>query len=360
MPDQHTALLEYLIAKDKVFLFVIARDAHDQADVSVYPLLVTSKDLETLARKYREQLATRNALFKQTATHLYDLLLKPAQAALRGKTNLVIAPDGVLWELPFQALITEKKSYLIEDYAISFTPSLTVAIEMAKKQRLRQTATAGAPTLLAFGNPSLRKDRVSNELVRTRAGNFAQLPEAENEVHQLETLYSKQRSAIFIGSAARETEFKAKAGGFRVIHLATHGILNDATPMYSQIVLSQEANGATEDGLLEAWEILPLNLQADLAVLSACETARGRVSEGEGMIGLSWALFVAGVPTTVVSQWKVDSASTSALMLEFHRQLLGNHSKAESLRQATLKLMHDKQYNHPFYWAPFVVVGDGN
>jgi CHAT domain-containing protein len=102
-----------------------------------------------------------------------------------------------------------------------------------------------------------------------------------------------------------------------------------------------------------------MDLQADLAVLSACETARGRYGAGEGMIGLSWALFVAGVPATVVSQWKVESASTRDLMLQFHRGLQsGKTSKAEALRQASLSLLKHPATSHPFYWAGFVLVGD--
>src|SRR5262249_39301301 len=108
-----------------------------------------------------------------------------------------------------------------------------------------------------------------------------------------------------------------------------------------------------------------LDLNADLVVLSACETARGRVGKGEGIIGMNWALFVAGCLTTVVSQWKVASASTAELMFDFHRHLKssGAHgramTKAEALRQAALALMRDGKHRHPFYWAGFVVVGDG-
>ena len=136
--------------------------------------------------------------------------------------------------------------------------------------------------------------------------------------------------------------------------------------MYSRVLLAQAEGDANEDGLLEAWEIMKLDLKTDLAVLSACETARGRVGAGEGMIGLSWALFVAGCPTTVVSQWKVESASTTELMLEFHRQLkshmanpAGDFSAARALRGAALKLRRSNQYRHPFYWAGFVVTGKG-
>ena len=132
--------------------------------------------------------------------------------------------------------------------------------------------------------------------------------------------------------------------------------------MYSHLALAQ--GDADEDGLLEAWELMRLDLKADLAVLSACETARGRFGAGEGVVGLTWALFMAGAPATVVSQWKVESASTRDLMLNFHRQLRaprvkGKLTKAEASRQAGLKLMKNPETNHPFYWAGFVLAGDG-
>jgi len=121
-----------------------------------------------------------------------------------------------------------------------------------------------------------------------------------------------------------------------------------------------------QESLLEAWELMQLDLKAELAVLSACETARGRYGAGEGMIGLTWALFVAGVPSTVVSQWQVESASTRDLMLGFHRQLRrlspatpSGVTKAAALREAALKVMRQAETSHPFYWAGFVLVGDG-
>jgi CHAT domain-containing protein len=130
--------------------------------------------------------------------------------------------------------------------------------------------------------------------------------------------------------------------------------------MYSHLALAEGA--ASEDGLLEAWELMQLDLHADLAVLSACETARGRVGAGEGMIGFSWAMFIAGVPSIVVSQWKVESAGTRDLMVNFHRGLLSpgsTRTKTEALRQAALKLLKNPETSHPFYWGGFVLVGDG-
>src|SRR5262249_16861276 len=137
-------------------------------------------------------------------------------------------------------------------------------------------------------------------------------------------------------------------------------------PIYSHIVLSQAPHNSDQDGLLEAWEMMNLDLKAKLVVLSACETARGKVGAGEGVIGMMWALFVAGCPTTVVSQWKLDSATTTKLMLEFHRNLTpiarggsAAISKAEALRRAATKLMKSGKYHHPLYWAGFIMVGDG-
>lgn len=221
--------------------------------------------------------------------------------------------------------------------------------------------------------------------VKMMSRRFVGLPDAEREVHALAELYGVKHSRVYTGADADEARLKREAGRFRILHLATHGVLEDASPLYSHVMLAQsqsraagsasDASGASdEDGLLEAWELMQLDLRADMVVLSACETARGRVASGEGMIGLSWALFVAGSPTTIVSQWKVASASTTELMLAFYRHLQGGSvrptsvrrkapvavSKAEALRQASLALLRTHKYAHPFYWAGFVIIGDGD
>jgi CHAT domain-containing protein len=137
--------------------------------------------------------------------------------------------------------------------------------------------------------------------------------------------------------------------------------LDDASPLYSYILLASDATKDAEDGRLEAWELMRMNLSANLVVLSACETGRGRIGQGEGLIGLSWAFFVAGSPTIVASLWKVESASTTALMLGFYRLIQSKakpNNKAEALRQSSLKLLKTEKYAHPFYWAGFVIIGN--
>lgn len=359
LPDASSALLEYVVTDDVTHLFVgVKATGKPAADVRVYTLPIKRDELRKRTESLRRRLAARDLGYRAAARELYQLLLKPAQAELQGKTNLVIVPDDKLWELPFQALITEGDRYVIERSAVSYAPSLTVLREM-KAQREKRRASSAGSALLALGNPAIGKETIERATLALRDGKLAPLPEAEAEVKALGRLYGAAQSKVYVGADAREDRAKTEAAQAGILHFATHGILNDASPMYSHLVLA--AGDKNEDGLLEAWELMQLDLRAELAVLSACETARGRYGAGEGMIGLSWAMFVAGAPATLVSQWKVESASTRELMLNFHRRLraLAKASKAAALRQAALKLMKNPQTSHPFYWAGFVLVGDG-
>jgi CHAT domain-containing protein len=251
--------------------------------------------------------------------------------------------------------------------------------------------TISPQTLFAVGNPALNSGEKSAPGRPGGEGSYAPLPEQGNLVRTLGQIYGSKSSMVIINEDATEETVKAQAGKYRILHFSTHGILDNDNPLYSHLLLSPAS--AKEDGFLEAREIMQLKLQADLAVLSGCETARGRVRAGEGLMGMSWAFFVAGTPTTVASQWQVDSASTARLMIAFHRRLkaellpaglelsksqglrhplvfhrllraersgLGwQMSQAEILREASLQLMSDAKYRHPFYWAGFVVMGDG-
>jgi CHAT domain-containing protein len=359
LPDTSSALLEYVVANDRTYLFAITKAiGQAKAEVQVFKIPVKRAELVKQTESFRGQLAGRDLGFRASARKLYDLLLKPAQELLRGKSSLVIAPDDQLWELPFQALLASDGRYVIERSAVSYVPSLTVLREM-KSQRNRRMAETAGYGLLALGNPAIGKETIERAALALRDEKLDPLPEAETEVKALGRLYGNASSKVYTGAEAREDRLKTEATQARVLHFATHGILNNASPMYSHLALAQ--GDKSEDGLLEAWELMQLDLKADLAVLSACETARGRFGAGEGVIGLSWALFVAGVPATVVSQWKVESASTRDLMVAFHRQLrtdAAQTTKAAALRQAALSVLKKPATKHPFYWAGFVLVGD--
>lgn len=364
VPDSEGALLEYVVDDEATYLFAVTKSqGKAQADVRVYTLPFKREELARLTEAFRLQLAGRDLGFRASASRLYELLLKPAEAQLRGKTNLVIVPDNTLWDLPFQALLNGSNRFLLEDAAVTYAPSLTVLREMTRRRK-GQAAESGPATLLALGNPMLGKS-AGGAATALRDGKLDSLPDAEQEVKALGRLYGASRSKIYTGAEAREDRFKSEAGKARILHFAAHGLVNNASPMYSHLALA--GGGAGEDGLLEAWELTRLELKADLAVLSACETARGRTAAGEGMIGLSWAMFIAGVPSIVVSQWKVESAGTRELMVSFHRALISPQAtgkaktkKGEALRQSALKLLKNPETSHPFYWAGFVLVGEGN
>jgi CHAT domain-containing protein/tetratricopeptide (TPR) repeat protein len=432
VPDAKTVLLEYVVGENRTLLFVITKSKESNQipraptgkatlaaapqtnaptkslpDLHVFSINITREELTKRVAHFQKQIATRDLLFSNEARALYETLLAPAAAELQNRTRLILIPDAALWELPFQTLQSTNNEYLIEHHALSYAPSLSVLGEIAKGRAQRsQRRSSSNSALLAFGNPSFKASAHqmpgSNEIeashdaqkLSTASGTLkpqsalADLPEAERQVRLLGALYGGARSRVYTGAEAREDRLKNEAQNFRILHLATHSVLDDASPMYSHVLLTPSAgvpahtnnggpatlDGNGEDGLLEAWEIMQLNLQADMVVLSACETARGRVASGEGMIGLSWALFVAGSPTTVVSQWKVESASTTDLMLAFYGNLragsnplnaqqrfaLRSMSKAEALRQASLTLLHTEKYRHPFYWAGFIIIGDGN
>lgn len=364
LPNEKTALVEYVVTPERSHLFVVTKAKTGEPKLKVYPLVIKRDELAAKVEQFRSQLAGRDARFGKLASELYAQLLKPAMADLPAQTRLVIVPDGPLWELPFQALLTERNRYVLQDHVVSYAPSLTVLREMSKVKR--EPASAQKSSLLAFGDPKLGGQSLTRaqSLMGTT---FEQLPEARTQVETLRKFYDANRSKVFIGETATEEQYKAEAGNYDILHFATHGVLNDRNPLYSHLLLAQPetaSKDAKEDGMLEAWEIMQMDLRADMAVLSACETARGRVGAGEGMIGLTWAMFVAGVPTTVVSQWKVRADSTADLMVEFHRLLQARGAKgatrwtrSEALQQAAMKLLADPKYRHPFYWAGFVLIG---
>jgi CHAT domain-containing protein/tetratricopeptide (TPR) repeat protein len=356
LSDSQTVLLEYSLAGDRGYVFALRAGAGGEPSLSVHPLPLATKELIRLARDLRERLARRDLEFDEPAARLHQALLGPARAVLAGARRVVLIPDGALWELPFQALRPRGGRYLVEDAAVSYAPSLSVLRDM--RAHRRPPAPAGHD-LLALGNPDLgaaARRRTPSVLM----SDLQPLPEAETQVRAIARLYDSRASAVRFGVEARESWLKQEAAHYRILHFATHGLLDDASPLYSQLVLAAPRSGEGDDGLLEAREILEMSLDADLAVLSACETGRGQSGAGEGLIGMSWAFFVAGCPATVASQWKVEAASTSRLMLAFHRGLRAGHTPAEALRLAALAQLLRPDERHPFYWAGFVAMGDAD
>ena len=347
-----TAYLEYVITPERAYLFTILRpDREAPPQVSVVRLNVTASALAAQTGQLHDRVAGRSPLAPASARALYNVLLAPVAQQLAGVESVLIVPDGCLWNVPFQALLNGEGKYLLEDYAISYAPSLSILREM--KQKPARSRVVPNATLLAFGNPLLTVTATA----AAPKDEDCPLPGAEQEVAALAALVGSNHSQVFTGGKASEAAFRASAASYRTLHFATHGILDNQHPLYSYLRLARTGPAPDSDGRLEAREIMEMSLDADLAVLSACHTADGKISAGEGVIGMSWAFFVAGCRTTVVSQWAVNSEATSAFMEHFYRGLSNGQTKAKALRTASLAIRQEARYRHPFYWAGFVAIG---
>jgi CHAT domain-containing protein len=349
-PSSDLAYLEYVVTDRKLGVFIVKRNRFtNEPDIRYWNLPVNADELRQKVNQFHSRLAARHPNHRAVSRELYQLLIEPVAKELQNIRTVCIVPDSFLWTLPFQALTTKRRNYLVEQYALYYAPSLSVLHEM--KDRTKQTISSGS--LIAFGNPVIGRDEKLKQ-------DLCPLPEAESEVAEVAATVRSKMKKVLIGREADEKSFKALAPTYATIHLATHGELDNRDPLYSHLLLTKTDGDVENDGSLEAREIMNMHLNADLAVLSACETGNGRISPGEGVIGMSWAFFVAGTRSMVVSQWRVNSASTSQLMKNFYQVLArqpNRRNKSEALRNASARLLKDVRYSHPFYWAGFVLIG---
>jgi len=336
IPDGTTVLLEYELSSSGNYLYAVTRGEGETATIHGYKLAVTEGELNRRVRQYHDQLASRDPEFASNARWLYNALIAPAQAQLRAAKALVVVPDGVLWQAPFQTLQRPDGHYLLEQTAVDYVPSIAVL------QALKASAPRQHPafTVLAMGDPG------------------GQTQEQANETLAVAKLYGPKNARTLIGKAATLDEFLKISPDYDVVHIAAHGVFDDREPMSSHMLLAS-SSGTPQAGWLRAREIQAMQLEAELVVLSGCETGKGSFEDGEGLVGMSWATLAAGAHGSLASAWRVEASSTTELMIAFHRNMLHGLSKAESLRMAELQVMHSDKYAHPFYWAAFVLMGDG-
>lgn len=358
-PNQ--SLMQYFVGPDAMFLWLVERE-----QVNAWRVSVAQAELEDLVEALRRAVAELKPVseYKRHANHIYELLIGPALPHIRG-THMIVVPHGVLHSLPFQLLQSADGRYLIQDYAISY-PSSASLLRFTAGGRRRSDAR-----LLAFGNPNLGDPH-------------RELPFAEQEVKRIAALYP--RSMLLIKDQATERKLKGLSSRFDIIHLAAHAELRRNDPLSSAILLSRQGQ---EDGRLEIKEVLQMSLKADLVVLSGCETGLGELSRSDELTGLTRAFIYAGAPSVLATLWKVADDSTADLMVSFYRNLK-TMPKAEALRQAQLKMIQRNgsrellarrgvggiaplgkgpapesfsstslSTSHPYFWAPFVLVGNG-
>ncbi len=311
----------------------------------------------------RDRLKQLHQLLVEPIADLLPTEPSDAFGGSRSDHRVIFIPQGELFLVPFPALQDQQGDYLIEKHTILTAPAIQV-LELTRQQRERiarerKNGEAGQENILVVGNPTMPS-------VPPQIGDepqpLANLPGAKQEAEAIASLFNTQP---LTGNAATETAIKAKLSQARIIHLATHGLLNDFQALQSAIALAPDSPSSLaqrrqvgNDGLLTAEEILDLNLNAELVVLSACNTGRGRIT-GDGVIGLSRSLFLAGTPSVIVSLWSVPDDPTQELMTEFYHQLQLTTDKAQALRQAMLE-MKEKYPNTPRMWAAFTLIGEAD
>lgn len=339
LPDAGDAILTYVVNDRETIGFLLRRD-REGVKITTRRIAVTREELERQAEEFSAAIAQRDLRYARHAKNLHHLLVAPFVRDLAGKRRLYIVPEGVLWRVPFHALIGADGRAVLETMTVAFSPSLT----LLRARRPEPHGRAAGRGVLAVGDPILPRGAAERTL--------ASLPGARDEAEQIARTYGGE-GRLLAGTAATERAVKEQAANFRIIHLATHSIINDAAPMYSSIALTP--SGA-DDGFLEAREMLELDLEAALVVLSSCESAGGALTPGEGVVGMSWALMVAGSENALVTLVDVGSRSTGRFMIELHRRIAKSDDYAASLRETQLATMRRPETSHPFYWAPYVLI----
>lgn len=333
---EKTAVIEYFVARGQVLAFVIRR-----GKISCIPnvapldeLLVLMENLTFQFSKFQYGTAYyqrhRAALLNATQTILAQLnqrLIAPLQADFAGAEALVIIPHGPLHALPFQAL-RDQDEYLIEKYAISYAPSAAVLKYCWDKPGPDNPEKSFNGKALLVGVPDERASHVSEEIRALQS----LLGDAQVLLEQQASFEQVRRSA-------------AESG---LLHLAAHGLFRPEAPLLSSIRLA--------DRWLAVQDVYDLELQAELVVLSACETGLGHDTGGDDLVGLVRGFLYAGAASLAVSLWTVDDVAMTDLVVQFYTHWLGGQDKARALQSAQQNLI--QKYEHPFYWAPLVLVGN--
>lgn len=327
-PDE--VVVAFHTLPDRLVAWVLSNDGVREVK---FPVTLPRADLVRLVDAYRDALIRLSPNAQAVSDKIGQLLLAPLDVAA-GK-RIIIVPHGPLHYLPFQALRLDGK-YLIQRNPMSIAPSISVAARLAQRT---PTTTA---ELLAFGNPAVNP-QVANPL-----------PGAEKEVHELAKEFPGAK--LFFREQANKDNFEANAPQSKLVHIAAHAMADTLDPLHSKVLLADE-NG--QANYLEAKDVLGLKLgNVAMVALSACESGLGRVENGDEVLGFTRSFLSAGTSTLLVSLWPVSDAATEHLMTTLYTDLAKGIEVQDAMRDAQLAVMANAETAHPYYWAPFNLIGN--
>lgn len=327
-PDE--VVVAFHTLPDRLLAWVLSREGVREVG---YPVALPRADLARLVDAYRDALIRVSPNAPEVGGKIGQLLLAPL--GLPAGKRLVIVPHGPLHYLPFQALRLDGQ-YLIERNPISIAPSISIAARLAQR-----TPTA-SPQLLAFGNPTINPEVADP------------LPGAEKEVHELAQRFPGAR--LFFRDEASKENFASNAPASRLVHIAAHAMADTLDPLHSKVLLADKDG---KPNYLEAKDVLGMRLDnVAMIALSACESGLGRVENGDEVLGFTRSFLSAGTSTLLASLWPVSDAATEKLMTTLYTDLAKGIEVQDAMRDAQRAVMADPATAHPFYWAPFNLIGN--
>jgi CHAT domain-containing protein len=375
-----TLVMTYMMTDSLLFVTTVT-----QQTIDVTPVAIKPKALERMINGMRSGiLVQQRETFVKASTQLFQWLFP--KGIPPASQSIVMIPDSRLVRIPFEALLENTPqstdgygamNFLINRVNVCYANSAQLFINrMTNEAKSGEGLLAMAPVFEeGIANPMhLRTQAWLNETDHAIKGSgetrgtvfkgnaIMPLPATADEIRSLYTLFanSKKPAELMLGPEANERKLKSvRLGDYQYIHLATHGFVNEESPELSGLLLAQDTTEYDEDNVLYMGELYNLQLNADLVTLSACETGLGKVIQGEGVVGLTRALTYAGARNILVSLWKVNDASTAALMISFYKTLLQKNQPeiSSALRDAKLAMIKGDKFSDPYYWSPFVLSG---
>jgi len=364
--DSHSILVEYLISEFGCYVFAVT-----EQKTWVEPIEIEYDSLCNLVAYYVSMISKRPSVadldvdIETSGRRLYHLLLESILSNCPQRKRLVIVPEWPLQTLPMGTLVTQSGEFLVESYDLLYLPSARV-LQMIKK-RCRKNSVS--KKVIAFGDPTpsgVDKHSIQQDELVTRSFNclvtaskLGRLKFSAQEVDSISNIFGKANVTAYIGSEASEKTLKSiDLLSAKTLHFATHGTVNNYYPELSALLLST-VDDSENDGLLQPAEIMRLRLNAKLAFLSACETGVGKSYPGEGVLSLARPFLIAGCDAVVITSWKIDDRCTVDLVADFYRSYKLSGSLSDALSEAQRNLIKSERhlYHHPYFWAPFVLVG---
>ncbi len=347
-----TVILEYFVNDADVYVLVLSRH-----NFEIKKLTVTNLDQKVTTWNAT---ITNNDMdgYQKVAYQLYQDLLEPLQLDQQVE-NLILVPDGVLWHLNFDTLLTQNTNstqykelpYLVKEHVISYANSINLFFKNNKRRKEAVTQC------LAFSFANLSDvDSSSSTSMALLRDTDDDLPGAREEIKAISTI---MEGIYFFGEEASEDNFKKYANQYSIIHLALHGELDHQNPENSRLFFTK-GKDTIQDNYLYNHELYALDIPAEMIVLSACNTGTGKVSNGEGIMSLGRAFQYAGTQSLVLTNWEVADETTPELMKNFYSNLKKGMTKPKALQQAKLQYIESANVyqNTPFYWGGFYVIGD--